>query len=243
MTQFLITMWFISVIAFVVYWRKKVNAKKQINQFPEKYEKVAKTKRIIGIVAIAFFVLGCINSEYEKSQKPQPDPVQEQATQQKPPADPEQVKKDVQAFYIQFCAVDKEIKDMWNTTWVPTIAALNNGVFSRYDGYEIMKKVEQYYAGQALHMDERLVIADSITGDTREKLEKVVQEYSFSMSAREDAADKMVDLLDEGNIKPSELEDVQHYINMANQSDATAAAGLAEMMQTLGIEIPQAPAE
>lgn len=241
MTEFFIILWYISLIAFIVYWRKKVKAKKQIGEFPEKYAKISKTKRLIGIASIVIFVLGGLSGSYENRNNPDPAPVAVQ--EQKPAVDPEQVKKDVQGFYTQFCTVDKNVKNVWNTAWVPTVEGLNKGMFNRYDGYEIMKKIKQFYAGQVLNMDEQLVIPASVTGDTRKKLENVVRDYSTAVSARRDAADKMMDLLDKGNIKPSEVEDVKFYINIASQDDAKAAAGMAEVMQSLGIEIPQSSSE
>ena len=48
--------WFVSLIAFIVYWRKKANAKKNYGADSEEYRSVSKTKRIIGVVClVAFF--------------------------------------------------------------------------------------------------------------------------------------------------------------------------------------------
>ena len=239
MVMFFIVLWYISVIAFIVYWRKKVNAKKRIAEFPEKYAKVSKIKRIIGIISIICFILSGLVASYTKPDNPEPV----QTVQENKPADPEQVKQDVQAFYSQLCAVDNQVKNLWDTAWVPTMTGLGNGVFSRYDGYGIMKKIEQSYERMGLSMDKQLVVPDSVTGDTKDKLNKVVREYTISISARRDAAGKMLDLLDKGNIKPSELEDVQFHVNIANQSDATAMSTMAEVLQSLGIEATEVPAE
>ena len=54
--------WSLSLIAFIVYWRKKVNAKKEIGTNPEKYTKVAKIKRIIGIFCALSFAGFFFNS-------------------------------------------------------------------------------------------------------------------------------------------------------------------------------------
>ena len=53
--------WFISLIAFIVYWRKKVNAKKAAGENyanDENYNNVSKIKRLIGIVCLVSFVIG-----------------------------------------------------------------------------------------------------------------------------------------------------------------------------------------
>lgn len=53
--------WFISFIAFIIYWRKKVSAKKFAGdnyKDDENYQHVSKVKRIIGAVCLASFVIG-----------------------------------------------------------------------------------------------------------------------------------------------------------------------------------------
>ncbi len=61
MSGLFIFIWFVSLIAFIVFWRKKANAKKAAGssyESDEKYLSVSKTKRIIGIVSAVSFVLG-----------------------------------------------------------------------------------------------------------------------------------------------------------------------------------------
>lgn len=53
--------WFVTLIAFIVYWRKKANARKMAGEnykSDPNYLKVSKIKRIIGAVCIVSFVLG-----------------------------------------------------------------------------------------------------------------------------------------------------------------------------------------
>ena len=55
--------WLVSFIAFIVYWRKKVNAKKSAGENyldDENYKNVSKMKRIIGAVCIASFVIASV---------------------------------------------------------------------------------------------------------------------------------------------------------------------------------------
>ena len=64
--QLLALTWLVSLIAFIVYWRKKASARKSAGENykdDENYKNISKTKRIIGVVCIASFViLGAINS-------------------------------------------------------------------------------------------------------------------------------------------------------------------------------------
>lgn len=64
--QILSLTWLVSLIAFIVYWRKKVGAKKSAGEKykdDENYKNVSRTKRIIGLVCIASFaILFAINS-------------------------------------------------------------------------------------------------------------------------------------------------------------------------------------
>ena len=69
--QILSLTWLVSLIAFIVYWRKKVGAKKSAGEAykdDENYKNISRTKRIIGLVCIASFViLGVINSDSASS--------------------------------------------------------------------------------------------------------------------------------------------------------------------------------
>ena len=69
--QILSLTWLVSLIAFIVYWRKKVGAKKSAGEAykdDENYKNISRTKRIIGLVCIASFViLGVINSDSSSS--------------------------------------------------------------------------------------------------------------------------------------------------------------------------------
>ena len=56
-----IMIWFISLVAFIIYWRKKVSAKKSAGENykdDENYQQISKVKRMIGIVCLASFVIG-----------------------------------------------------------------------------------------------------------------------------------------------------------------------------------------
>lgn len=58
--QILSLTWLVTLIAFIVYWRKKVGAKKSAGENykdDENYKNISRTKRIIGLVCIASFVL------------------------------------------------------------------------------------------------------------------------------------------------------------------------------------------
>lgn len=56
-----ILVWFISLVGFIYYWRKKVSAKKSAGENykdDETYQQISKTKRLIGIVCLVSFVIG-----------------------------------------------------------------------------------------------------------------------------------------------------------------------------------------
>ena len=56
-----IMIWFVSLIAFIVYWRKKANVRKAAGENyanDENYNAVSKMKRLIGIVCLVSFVIG-----------------------------------------------------------------------------------------------------------------------------------------------------------------------------------------
>ncbi|MCR5030773.1 MAG: hypothetical protein K5982_04810 [Selenomonadaceae bacterium] len=60
MSGFFALVWLVTLIAFIVYWRKKASARKAAGDNYEndpEYLSVSKTKRIIGIVCIVSFIL------------------------------------------------------------------------------------------------------------------------------------------------------------------------------------------
>ena len=65
MSALFFLVWLVSLVAFIVFWRKKVNAKKSAGDSfasDENYLSVSKTKKIIGAVCAASFVLMIIFS-------------------------------------------------------------------------------------------------------------------------------------------------------------------------------------
>ena len=65
MSALFFLVWLVSLVAFIVFWRKKVNAKKTAGDSfasDENYLSVSKTKKIIGAVCAASFVLMIIFS-------------------------------------------------------------------------------------------------------------------------------------------------------------------------------------
>lgn len=61
MSGFFYFIWFVTFIAFIVYWRKKVKAKKEAGddyKNSPQYQQISKTKRIIGVVCVLSLFLG-----------------------------------------------------------------------------------------------------------------------------------------------------------------------------------------
>ena len=74
--QILSLTWLVSLIAFIVYWRKKVGAKKSAGEAykdDENYKNISRTKRIIGLVCIASFVLTAAIPQSNHQSNPQPN--------------------------------------------------------------------------------------------------------------------------------------------------------------------------
>lgn len=70
MYTFFSVIWFITLIAFIVYWRKKCNAKENFGPDSSEYQSISKTKRIIGIVCLIMFV-GAAVTQPEKAPEQQ----------------------------------------------------------------------------------------------------------------------------------------------------------------------------
>ena len=232
--------WFLSFIAFIVYWRKKVSAKKEIGISPEKYTKTAKVKRIIGVVcAISFagFALNSSNVPIETQKSTTAEQTDTKKVEKEKIVTPEQTKADFEAFYEEFITIDRDVKRVWNNTWVPTINGLSTGQVDRYLAYENMKIMQEYFARQGLNASNKLEAPDSLDSKAKSKVKDAIKNYQVALSAREDAAEAMRDLLNKGNIKPSDLDDVKWKLGMAESSEAEAAKNLTEVARQLGVDI------
>lgn len=100
MSGFFVLVWIVTFIAFIVYWRKKAAARKAAGENyenDENYKKVSKTKRILGIVSIAAFILsGATSTPSTSTNKPQTPPQTAQQVKELAPEDKaEQEKKAV----------------------------------------------------------------------------------------------------------------------------------------------------
>lgn len=231
--------WSLSLIAFIVYWRKKVNAKKEIGTNPEKYTKVAKIKRIIGIFCALSFAGFFFNSSNVSIDTPTKSAKVEQTDTKKVEKEkivtPEETKAAFEDFYKEFNAIDKDVKRAWNNNWVPTMNGLSTGQVDRYLAYENMKIMQEYFQRQRLNASNKLEAPDSLDSKAKSKVENAIKNYQVALAARCDAADAMRDLLNKGNIKPSDLDDVKWKLGMAESSEAEAAKNIAEVARQLGV--------
>lgn len=112
MAAFCSFVWFVSLIAFIVYFFKKRNARKAAGenyQENEKYLQVSKRKKIIGWVCLAAFI-GAIAFPSPESKKPELTPEQI-AQQQEAKAKKEEEKKQKEAEKAQKEAEEKAKKE------------------------------------------------------------------------------------------------------------------------------------
>lgn len=112
MAAFCSFLWFVSLIAFIVYFFKKRNARKAAGenyQENEKYLQVSKRKKIIGWVCLAAFI-GAIAFPSPESKKPELTPEQI-AQQQEAKAKKEEEKKQKEAEKAQKEAEEKAKKE------------------------------------------------------------------------------------------------------------------------------------
>lgn len=215
--------WLILLAAFIVYWRKKVKAKKQIAEVPEVYAKISRTKRFIGIACIVFFVLGLATADPNGHQGPA--------------ASPEQQASDMQNFYGQFCDYDAEIKDAWDNGWSATINGMTDGQVDRYTAYSNMKSLHEYFEKQRIDAGSRMPVPESITGEAKDQLKSAVGDYRSALTARKNAAEKLENILNAGDPKPAELDEVKKEVETAAQFEVQASAKVAAVFKSLGIEM------
>ena len=72
MSTFFVYVWFISLIVFIVYWRKKVNAKRVYGPNSMEYKSIKNTKTLIGVVClISFLAIGAFESPNDSKVKSQ----------------------------------------------------------------------------------------------------------------------------------------------------------------------------
>lgn len=80
MNVLLALIWFVTLIAFIVFWRKKVNTKKKFGKDSSEYAHISFLKRIIGWICIASFI-GCYIATPDKKPDPEPTLNVEQETE------------------------------------------------------------------------------------------------------------------------------------------------------------------
>ena len=237
MSVFFTLLWMALLIAFIVYWRKKVKAKKQIAEAPEVYAKISKTKRIIGIACIISLVLGIATAE-PPTEKDNTAATPESTTKQETAVSTEQLTQDLQNFYNQLVSYDNKTKDVWNNTWVPTVNGVGTGEVDRYTAYKNMKDMYNFFDRQKLNISKNVSIPESVTDEAKDKLNEAVEDYRTALVARKQAAKKMQEVLDSGDYKPSELDEVKRQIGIADQFEIKSMATVVEVFKTLGVEIP-----
>lgn len=230
MVEILAVCWFVSLIAFIIYCFMLTSCKTKHGVDSEQYITKKKKRKKIGIICLGLFLFTGAFGAITQEKVPEAEVQVVEAT-------PEQMKADFEVFYKEFHAIDKDVKRAWNNNWVPTMNGLSTGQVDRYLAYENMKIMQEYFARQRLNASNKLSTPGSLDSEAKSKVDNAIKNYQVALAARCDAAEAMRDLLNKGNINPSDLDDVKWKLGMAESSEAEAAKSIAEVAQQLGANI------
>lgn len=112
MIRLLILVGIVTLMAFFVCWREKALVKKRYGVSSERYHKISRTKRILGVVCLIAFVLGGLGSlKFDSQQKTAIEQVRQEraATAQEKISEDKKEKKQLQEF-----KKSTKVKDLMN---------------------------------------------------------------------------------------------------------------------------------
>lgn len=252
MNGFFSLVWFVTLIAFIVYWRKKVGAKKNFGADSEEYAKVSKIKRIIGIVCIIAFVGSAATAPSKNESTDNAATTQAEQTQTKEEKEAakaaekealEAAKKaekeaQLKSLWEEIVAIDDSTNKAWNDVWAPTMTALGNGQMDRFTAYNNIKGLYEYTSNQ-WQKAHSLKTPSSLEGDDKKMIDEAINSYTTALYSQKEAAEDMKDLLDKGRINPSDLDSIKGNIDMAQSFKIQAIANIVSVAHTNGIELTQ----
>ncbi|MGG1400188.1 hypothetical protein ABE288_20550 [Bacillus salipaludis] len=165
-------------------------------------------------------------------------PEQKAEREAKAKAEAEAKKKKVKQAYLKEIKpeIDQHIKvydDNWNKIWQPTMTAISKGNTDYYTAYNNMQVIKDHYEGG------RIISLDPVQGMSkadRKLLDTYGEKMGEAFSFRCMAVDIAQEGFNTGNITPENVNKIQSYTQMADNSMIEAVAAVTTIEVDLGIK-------
>ena len=134
-------------------------------------------------------------------------------------------------------SVDAQLKDadaIWEK-WSAVTNDLGKGKISRYQAYDKFKEIGNVIDKQDSKIS-KTKPPSSLSAEDQKILNGAVDNMSSVMSYRKMATERMIDMIDSGDYKPSKAEAIAQTIQEGNGYMIKAVAGMASVQVSLGIE-------
>ena len=188
-------------------------------------EYAKRTKVIITLFIVGVGIFGAANPKNQITPTNQTAPAKQETTKV---VNEDEKKQQQEAFKGWYPTFQNHLNDYDQVLgyWKTTMDNLGNGKISRYQAYDNMKKIS---AGME-NVSSRIrnsKIPDTLSKKHKEEIQNGISSLSSAAYYRHKAADDMMEILDKGNFKPSELDGVKTTIQM---SEGEMMKGLASIM-------------
>ena len=215
MSALFFLVWLVSLVAFIVFWRKKVNAKKSAGDSfasDENYLLVSKTKKIIGAVCAASFVLMIIFSGGSDTSSEN----KTQVTENKPTAENKSTAEN--NLIGEWYSVEKDSSGIVTSI---TFLKINDEKSAQIDSYELTNtKFAENEPNKILWRCSSLNVEMKRGGKNLEFIVKIpdgddvkVLECKYDSSEQKLTADKNIFTKDAVDITALKNENIQQYKN------------------------------
>lgn len=154
----------------------------------------------------------------------------EKASEEKSATEREAAKNDFSNFMNQFTEIDNTYAQVFSTKWKGTFSGMADGSVSVYNAYETMGKL-QNYSNNVANKIRKLEIPSSLPKEDRELLKKARNDYAQGIDMQGYAAKKAKDMLDNGKMKPSEIQDVKETMQVAEGDKIKAVTNMVTLAQ------------
>lgn len=133
----------------------------------------------------------------------------------------------------QFDAFQKEFDAHWDNNWVATFNGISDGTVDVYTAYSNLNTLDKYYAGLSNKI--RKVELPKLSKENQEYVDAYLKHLKSSSNYRGIAAADAAKMIDEGNVKPSVMEDIQSIVESSNNELMQAAINRTQLEMNLGL--------
>ena len=130
-------------------------------------------------------------------------------------------------------AFQDEFDTHWDNNWVSTFNGISDGTIDVYTAYSNLNTLDKYYAGLSNKI--RKIELPKLSKENQEYVDAYLKHMKNSSNYRGIAAADAAKMIDEGNVKPSVMEDIQSIVESSNNELMQAAINRTQLEMNLGL--------